>query len=137
MWWWEAERVVDGLINHLFENEMREHVALADMSESIPNLHIRLGDRSKRIVHREGIHLNNRYYLSIDMWSRVAVGDTVMVYEDIDNVSKAYIRIDDEFIALNARDEISLSVEEAKEIKRAYKKRINKEIKKVYRSGKK
>jgi len=138
LWWWEAERVLDGLINHLFEKQMKEHKRLVDMTQTIPNLDKKLGKRVVRVVGREGVMIHGKRYFSVDMWEKVSIGDRVTVIEDMDDINRAYIHLkDEEFIEIVAdTQDSSMSVEEAKEIKKSYKQRVNKEIKKIYKSGK-
>jgi hypothetical protein len=137
MWWWEAERVIDGLIEHKFSKEMSVHKQMIKELNIPKNLHKMLGKKVSRKVGMNGVYINKEYYLSKELWSYFSVGDMVEVYEEIDDVNIAYIKLESgEFLEIRNRNIYKLSVEEAKAIKKAYKNRKIKVIKEGLKLGK-
>jgi hypothetical protein len=132
MWWWELGSCVDGIVNHMFEKEFACHNVKMEID---PNLGKKLGKRKEHKVHKQGIALNKTYYKSVELWSKAKLGDKVIVVEDIDDMDKAYALIDGEFIELLSDKKFESTPEIAKEVKKAYKKRVNKTIKDIAKSG--
>jgi len=135
MWWWEAEEVIDGIINRLFEEQMKFHKKVAQMMQ-IANLHILLGKRESRKLQREGITYGGRLYVNPEIYNYFGIGEVVEVYEEIDDVSVLWAKVgENEFIKMVDERVANISVEEAKEAKRAYKKEHIKAVKKAIASG--
>jgi transposase len=137
MWWWEAERVIDGIINHLFEDKFSMHEARSEIDE---NLHYKLGRRYVRKLQLRGIFINGRYYVpDSEIWNLAKLGSEVEIYEEIDDISKVYIRVEtadgERFIEAVDEEVANISVEEAKERVRSYKKSVLKTIKEQIRKG--
>ena len=131
MWWWEAERVIDGLIEHLYSDGLEMHSRLLGSNKKeIKNLHKMLGKRFSRKVGRSGVYIRGEYYFSAELWKHFAIGDSVDVYEEIDDVNIAYVKLDNgDFIEIRNRSIYKVSIEEAKAIKKAYKDKHIKRIK--------
>ena len=137
MWWWEAEHALDGLIEHMFSDSFREHKSMLSEFKSVPNLHILLGKRHTRKVNFEGIYFNRKYYLNSKLWNHFNIGDSVEIYEEINDINRLYVKLPNgEFIECISEDEFEISVEEAKEIKKAYKAKRNKVLKEAQKLGK-
>jgi len=137
LWWWEAEHTLDGLIEHMFSDSFKEHKAMLPEFKTVPNLHILLGKKHTRKVNFEGIYFNRKYYLNSKLWNHFNIGDSVEIYEEIDDVNRVYVKLPNgEFIECISEDEFEISVEEAKEIKKAYKAKRNKVLKEAQKLGK-
>lgn len=136
LWWWEAEVVLDGLINHLFKEGMELHAQMVRVSEPIADLHILLGKTHLRTVQAEGVYFDKRYFISSELWNEFDVGQKVEIYEDIDDTNTIYAKTKEGFISLGNREKVSFSVEEAKAIKKAYKQRKIKVLKEAVKRGK-
>jgi len=135
MWWWEAEEVIDGLINRLFEEQMKFHSKIAQMMQ-IANLHILLGKQEARKLQREGITYGGRLYINPEIYNHFGAGEVVEVYEEIDDVSVVYAKVgENEFVRMVDEKQANISVEEAKEAKKAYKKEHIEAVKKAIASG--
>ena len=133
MWWWEAERVVDGIINHLFADKFELHKAVGEVPE---NLHYLLGKKYVRKLQLEGVFINGRYYIpDVEIWNLARVGSEVEVYEEIDDISKVYIKVGERFIEAVDERAANISVEEAKERVKTYKKSVLKEVKEKIKKG--
>ena len=133
MWWWEAERVVDGIINHLFADKFEVHQVVGEVP---PDLHYMLGKKYVRKLQLEGVFINGRYYIpDVEIWNLARVGSEVEVYEEIDDISKVYIKVDDRFIEAVDERAANISVEEAKERVKTYKKSVLKEVKEKIKKG--
>jgi len=138
MWWWEAERVVDGIINHLFADKFELHKAVGEVPE---NLHYMLGKKWTRKLQLNGVFVNGRYYVpDVEIWNYARVGSEVEIYEEIDDISRVYIRVKgvdgERFIEAVDERVINISVEEAKERVKTYKKSVLKEVKEIVKKGK-
>ena len=138
MWWWEAERVVDGIINHLFADKFELHQAVGEVPS---NLHYLLGKRYTRKLQLNGVFINGRYYVpDVDIWNFARVGSEVEVYEEIDDISRVYIKVNgvdgERFIEAVDERVANISVDEAKERIKAYKKSVLKEVKEKIKKGK-
>ncbi len=136
LWWWEAEMVLDGLINHLFKEGMRLHNEMIQVSEPIAHLHILLGKTHIRTLQAEGVYFDKRYFINSELWNSFDVGEKVEIYEDIDDTNTIYAKTDKGFLSLTNREKVSFSVEEAKAIKKAYKDRKIKVLKEAVKKGK-
>ena len=137
MWWWEAEHVLDGLIEHMFSKNFEEHKAILPEFNTVPNLHILLGKKHSRKVNFEGIYFNKKYYLNSKLWNYFNIGDRAEIYEEIDDINRVHVKLPNgTFIECISEDEFEISVEEAKEIKKAYKNRRNKVLKNAQKVGK-
>ena len=133
MWWWEAERVVDGIINHLFADKFEVHQVVGEVP---PNLHYMLGKKYVRKLQLEGVFINGRYYIpDVEIWNLARVGSEVEVYEEIDDISRVYIKVGDKFIEAVDERAANISVEEAKERVKTYKKSVLKEVKEKIKKG--
>jgi len=133
MWWWEAERVVDGIINHLFADKFEVHQVVGEVPE---NLHYMLGKKYVRKLQLEGVFINGRYYIpDVEIWNLARVGSEVEVYEEIDDISRVYIKVGDRFIEAVDERAANISVEEAKERVKTYKKSVLKEVKEKIKKG--
>lgn len=136
LWWWEAERALDGLINGIFEEQMKLHASLRQESRGIPDLHYKLGKKGQRRLQRTGVQWNGKIYTSVALWQHYRVGDMVTVREEIDDISTLYV--EDErggYIALTS-DRSAISLEEAQEAKRSYRKRHTAKVKQIIKSAK-
>jgi len=137
MWWWEAERVIDGLIKHLFKEGLNVHKESLKEFKTIDNLHILLGKKESRKVNFEGVYFEKKYYLNSKLWNYFNIGDEVEVYEEIDDVNRIYVKLaDGEFLECVSEDEFEISVEEAKEIKKVYRRKRGKVLKEAINKGK-
>ena len=136
LWWWEAERALDGLIAKMFAEQMQEHRAVASYGRTIPHLHERLGKKSTRKLSREGIRYRGDIYTSTAIWERYRIGDSVTIHEEIDDESLLYIASDAGDYITASSDRAAITLEEAQESKRAYKRRETAKIKQIVRSGK-
>ncbi len=136
LWWWEAERALDGLIAQMFAEHMQAHRGVASHSRTIPHLHQRLGKRSTRKLSREGIRYRGDIYTSTAIWERYRIGDSVTIHEEIDDESLLYIATDAGDYITASSDRAAITLEEAQESKRAYKRRETAKIKQIVRSGK-
>jgi len=135
MWWWEAEEVIDGIINYLFGEKMKLHSEIAK-SMKIENLHILLGKRENRKLQREGITYNGRLYVNPEIYNYFGFGEVVEVYEEIDDVGVIWVRVgENKFIKMVDESVANISVEEAKEAKRMYKKEHIEAVKQVVKSS--
>ena len=135
MWWWEAEEVIDGIINHLFGEKMKLHSEIAK-SMKIENLHILLGKRENRKLQREGITYNGRLYVNPEIYNYFGFGEVVEVYEEIDDVGVIWAKVsENKFIKMVDESVANISVEEAKEAKRMYKKEHIEAVKQVVKSS--
>lgn len=135
LWWWEAEEVVDGLIAHLYGEQMKIHKNIAkDMK--IENLHIQLGRRASRKLQREGITYSSHLYVNYELFYYFNIGAEVEVYEEIDDIGVLWAKIGEKrFLKMVDERSVNITVEEAKEIKRAYKKTHIKTVKDAVRDG--
>lgn len=137
LWWWDAEHVLDGLIEYMFGDKFKEHKSILSDFKTIDNLHILLGKKYKRKVNFEGVYFNRKYYLNTKLWNYFNIGDEVEVYEEIDNINRVYVKLPNgEFLECVSEDEFEISVEEAKEIKKVYKSKKNRVIKEARKLGK-
>ena len=137
MWWWEAEMVIDGIINKMYGDRLKLHGEIGEIPE---NLHYKLGKVYKRKLQLGGVFINGRYYVpDSEVWNYVSVGSEVEVYEEIDDISKVYIRVEidgvERFIECVDVEVANISVEEAKERVKVYKEKVIKDVKKKVKKG--
>jgi len=140
MWWWELGVCVDSIVETLFEKEFLVHRTLYEKIHDVQinldeNFDKKLGKRFYRVINKDGISHNNTKYRSIRLWEKAKIKDKVLIIEDIYDLNKAYAVIDGEFIELISDKAFNISPQEVKEIKRAYKKRVNNSIKTIAKSG--
>ena len=136
MWWWEAERVIDGLIQTMFAEPLALHARLVRHTRTIPHLHQRLGRSGTRRLSRGGVQWNGSLYTSPKLWHHYDIGDSVVVREEIDDEGIVYVEdTRGGFIACTS-DRASISLEEAQASKRAYKKAKTARIKQIVTSAK-
>ena len=132
MWWWELGACIDGIVKHMFEKSFEKHTVEINIDE---NLDKKLGKRFTKSINKDGIAHNNTKYRSTRLWEVAKIRDKVLVIEDIEDQNKAYAVVNDEFVELVSDKYFDISPELAKEVKRAYKKRVNKTIKDIAKSG--
>jgi len=74
--------------------------------------------------------------LAKELWNEFNIGQEITIYEEIDDVNRVWVKGNSGFIECFSASEFELSVEEAKEIKRAYKAKSGKVIKEALKVGK-
>jgi len=116
----------------MFEKSFEKHTVEINIDE---NLDKKLGKRFTKSINKDGIAHNNTKYRSTRLWEVAKIRDKVLVIEDIEDQNKAYAVVNDEFVELVSDKYFDISPELAKEVKRAYKKRVNKTIKDIAKSG--
>ncbi len=120
----ELEVVIDRIIDDMNIERGFDGIAIG----SIENIDARLGKREMRKLSKEGIKWNNRIYLSLELWSFCGyrIGQDVMIVEDIDDISRIYLWVDDRCIILRDSNVVNISVEEWRTVQKDFKtNRIN------------
>lgn len=132
LWWWEAENWLDNFMEHKQSNRYEKHSDCLPTQRELDVAFRLLGKRENRKVSKEGIRHNNSYYLSLEMWQHIQIGEHVEIIENIDNASLLSVYQHGQFVCeIQNRDILrqSLSVEQIKASKKIYKQRVVKENK--------
>ena len=135
----EMSQMVDNLLARASKNYKAQEEHL--LSEArLEEIRCKLGKKHIRPIHRDGVKINGFTYIASTLWtSGLATGDTVEVYEDIDNTNMVYVYHDDKFIGSALNRELgseAMSLEEFKEAKKADRKNNITPVQKSIRAAK-
>jgi transposase InsO family protein len=117
--------------------EQEQHLLSTNELEDVRR---KLGKKSTRPLHNDGIKLNGFTYISSALWvNGLSKGNDIEVYEDIDNINTIYVYHNDSYIGEAFNRELgveAMSLEEHKQAKKADRKNNIAPAQKIIRSSK-
>ena len=121
----EWQTIVDNICAKYSENySVQEHNLLS--IEALEDVRQKLGKKSLRPLHNDGIKLNSYTYISSALWTGgLAKGNELEVYEDIDDVNVVYVYKEGKFIAKALNKEVgseAMSMEEHRDARNSDRK---------------
>ena len=121
----ELQKMVDNITAKASQSYKAQDEFLLTQ-DKLEDIRRQLGKKSTRPLHRDGVKCNSLTYVSANLWiNGLATGDSLDIYEDIDDINKVYIYKDSKFITQALNRELgaeAMSLEEFKLAKKSDKK---------------